>query len=115
MGRNLTIFGNGSQSRSFCYVDDLVEGIYRVLLSTQILNTPINLGNPHEMSMLEVAKLVLILTSSKSVIEFLPLPADDPQQRCPDISKAKKALEWTPKIEIAEGLTKTIEYFRATL
>ena len=115
MGSSLTIFGNGSQSRSFCYVDDLVEGIYRVLLSKHMPNSPINLGNPHEMSMLEVAKLVLTLTSSQSEIDFLPLPADDPQQRCPDISKAKKVLEWTPKIEIAEGLTKTIEYFRATL
>lgn len=114
-GIDLTIFGNGSQSRSFCYVDDLVEGIYRVLLSDQFLDTPINLGNPHELSMLEVAKLVLKLTKSESKIKFLPLPADDPQQRCPDISKATKVLGWTPGVEITKGLAKTIEYFRTSL
>lgn len=114
-GIDLTIFGNGSQSRSFCYVDDLVEGIYRVLLSDQFLDTPINLGNPHELSMLEVAKLVLKLTNSESKIKFLPLPADDPQQRCPDISKATKVLGWTPGVEITKGLAKTIEYFRTSL
>lgn len=114
-GIDLTIFGNGSQSRSFCYVDDLVEGIYRVLVSDQFLDTPINLGNPHELSMLEVAKLVLKLTNSESKIKFLPLPADDPQQRCPDISKATKVLGWTPGVEITKGLAKTIEYFRTSL
>lgn len=114
-GIDLTIFGNGSQSRSFCYVDDLVEGIYRVLLSDQFLDTPINLGNPHELSMLEVAKLILKLTNSESKIKFLPLPADDPQQRCPDISKATKVLGWTPGVEITKGLAKTIEYFRTSL
>ena len=114
-GIDLTIFGNGSQSRSFCYVDDLVEGIYRVLLSDQFLDTPINLGNPHELSMLEVAKLVLKLTNSESKIKFLPLPADDPQQRCPDISKATKVLGWIPEVDITKGLAKTIEYFRASL
>jgi len=113
--KNLTIFGDGSQSRSFCYVDDLVEGIYRVLMAPSSFETPINLGNPQELSMLEVANLVLKLTASSSEIEFLPLPADDPKQRCPNIAKARELLGWEPKIEILEGLSKTIEYFKGVL
>jgi UDP-glucuronate decarboxylase len=113
--KNLTIFGDGSQSRSFCFVDDLVEGIYRVLMAPSSFETPINLGNPQELSMLEVANLVLKLTASSSGIELLPLPADDPKQRCPNIAKARDLLGWEPKIEILEGLSKTIEYFKGVL
>jgi len=106
----LTIYGNGKQTRSFCYVSDLVEGIYLLLMSKE--NEPVNLGNPGEVSMLELADLITELTNSKSRRVFKQLPADDPKVRCPDISKARKILKWQPKVKIEEGLKKTIDWFK---
>ena len=111
--KSLTVYGRGTQTRSFCYIDDLIEGIFRLMKSK--VNEPINLGNPHEFTILELAKLVLRLTQSKSKIIFKPLPQDDPKQRRPDIAKAKKILKWQPKIELEAGLTKTIEWFKDNL
>jgi dTDP-glucose 4,6-dehydratase len=105
----ITVYGKGTQTRSFCYVSDLVEGIYRLLESD--INEPVNLGNPHEFTILQLAKLVLKFTGSKSRINFKPLPEDDPRQRQPNISRAKKFLKWQPKIELKDGLPKTIEWF----
>ncbi len=112
-GQPLTVYGDGSQTRSFCYVDDLVEGIYRLMLSEEV--TPVNLGNPDEVTILEVAKEVIELTNSSSKIEFKPLPQDDPKVRQPDITKAKRILNWEPKVPRKEGLKKTIEYFKKEL
>ena len=108
-GDDLTVYGDGSQTRSFCFVSDLVEGVYRLMLSD--LNGPVNLGNPDEMSILDFAKKVLSLTSSRSKIVFKPLPLNDPRVRCPDISRARKLLGWQPKVSLEEGLTKTIHWF----
>jgi dTDP-glucose 4,6-dehydratase len=108
-GEDLTAFGDGSQTRSFCYVDDLVEGIYRLLLSDY--QFPVNIGNPSEITIREFAEEILKLTGSKSKIIFKPLPQDDPKQRCPDITKARTILGWEPKIGRAEGLKRTYEYF----
>lgn len=110
-GEDLTVFGDGSQTRSFCFVDDLVEGIYRLLLSDYSL--PVNVGNPDEISLLDFAKEVLALTGNKVKIIFKPLPVDDPKQREPDITKAKKLLGWEPKIGRKEGLKITYEYFKS--
>ena len=107
---NLTVYGQGQQSRSFCYVDDLVEGILKMMDIDYKL--PLNLGNPKEFTISELANLVLKLTGSKSKIENLPLPEDDPKQRQPDISKVKKMLGWQPKVPLEGGLEKTIEYFK---
>lgn len=107
----LTVYGKGAQSRSFCYISDLIEGIYRLMLSG--INAPLNLGNPHEFTILELAGRMQELTKSKSRIIFKPLPQDDPKQRRPDISKAEKLLKWKPKIELEEGLKKTISWFRS--
>jgi dTDP-glucose 4,6-dehydratase len=107
----LTIFGDGSQTRSFCYVDDLVEGIYRLLISD--INEPVNIGNPQEMTIKEMAEHVIRLTGSKSKIVYRELPEDDPKIRQPDISKAKKLLDWEPKVSFEEGLKKTIEWFKS--
>ena len=112
-GEPLTVFGDGSQTRSFCYVDDLVEGIWRLLGSSEHL--PVNLGNPSEMTILQFARGVLAATGSKSRIEFQPLPEDDPKVRQPDISKAKRLLGWEPKVGLEEGLRRTLSYFRARL
>lgn len=109
-GEDLTVFGNGSQTRSFCYVDDLIEGIYR--LSQSKLNTPVNIGNPTELTIKQFAEKIIELTNSKSKIKYLPLPVDDPKVRQPDITKAKKELGWEPKVGLEEGLRKTIEYFK---
>src|ERR1700733_2064443 len=109
-GEDLTVFGDGSQTRSFCYVDDLVEGIYRLLLSDY--SKPVNIGNPSEITLLEFAEEVLKLTGSKSKIVFEPLPQDDPKQRKPNITKAKEILGWEPKVDRHEGLKRTLEYFR---
>jgi len=106
----LTVYGDGTQTRSFCYIDDLVEGIYRLLMSD--LNEPVNLGNPAEMSILEFAKLILKITGISSEITYLPLPKDDPRKRQPDISKAKQFLQWEPKIGIEDGLARTIAWFK---
>ncbi len=109
-GENLTVYGQGQQSRSFCYVDDLVAGILKMMDIDYKL--PLNLGNPVEFTVSELANLVLKLTGSKSKIENLPLPEDDPKQRQPNISKVKKMLGWQPKVSLQEGLKKTIDYFR---
>ena len=108
--RPLTVFGEGRQTRSFCYVADLIEGIYRLMLSRYEL--PVNIGNPVEMTMLAFAKEIIRATGSRSRIAFKPLPVDDPKQRRPDITKARKLLKWEPRVPLAEGLVKTIEYFR---
>jgi len=107
----LTVFGDGSQTRSFCYVSDLIEGIYRLMLSAE--HTPVNIGNPTEMTVLEFARKVLQLTGSKSEIVFKELPVDDPKVRRPDITKARQLLGWEPRVSLDEGLPPTIEYFRA--
>jgi dTDP-glucose 4,6-dehydratase len=109
-GEDLTVFGDGSQTRSFCYVDDLVEGIYRLLLSD--CSDPVNLGNPDEITLLEFAEEILKLTGADQQIVFKPLPVDDPKQRRPDINKAREVLGWEPKITRAEGLAKTYAYFK---
>ncbi|HVZ56137.1 MAG TPA: UDP-glucuronic acid decarboxylase family protein [Chitinophagaceae bacterium] len=108
-GEDLTVFGDGSQTRSFCYVDDLVDGIYRLLLSDYVL--PVNIGNPDEISLLEFAREVLDLTGNRVGIVFKPLPEDDPRQRRPDITKAKRLLGWEPRTSRREGLQKTYAYF----
>ena len=112
-GEDITIYGDGSQTRSFCYVTDIVDGIYSMLTHPEIQNSPINLGNPHEFSMLELAKTVIEQTNSKSKIVFLDLPQDDPKQRKPDISLAKLVLNWEPSIELSAGVQKTINYFQS--
>lgn len=110
-GDNITIFGDGSQTRSFCYVDDNIDGMYKLMNSNDGFNGPVNIGNPDEFTMLELAQLVIKLTNSKSELVFLPLPQDDPLQRQPVIELAKRELNWQPKIKLEEGLIKTIEYF----
>jgi len=111
-GEDITVYGNGEQTRSFCYVDDLVDGIIRFMKDTPDEFTgPMNLGNPDEFTILELAETVIEMTGSKSKVVFDPLPADDPLQRRPDISLAKKAIDWEPKINLRTGLVKTIEYF----
>jgi len=112
-GEPLTCFGDGSQTRSFCYVDDLIEGIYRLLLSDE--GEPTNIGNPSEMTVLEFAREIVRLTGSTSEIIFTELPEDDPKVRQPDISKARRILGWSPKVGLEEGLGKTIEYFASRL
>ncbi len=109
-GKDLTVFGDGKQTRSFCYVDDLVEGIYRLTISNH--HDPVNIGNPKEMTLLEMAEKILKVTESKSKIVFKPLPEDDPKVRQPDIEKAKKLLDWEPKVELENGLQATINYFK---
>jgi dTDP-glucose 4,6-dehydratase len=109
-GEDITVFGDGSQTRSFCYVDDLVEGIYRLLLSDYHL--PVNIGNPDEISILDFAKEIVNLTGTNQKIVFKDLPADDPKQRRPDITRAKEILGWEPKVGRAEGLKITYDYFR---
>ena len=111
-GRDITIYGDGSQTRSFCYCDDLIEGFVRLMNSGDDVTGPINLGNPGEFTMIELAEAVLRLTKSTSKLVFLPLPADDPRQRQPNITKAREALGWAPTIPLEEGLQRTIEYFR---
>ena len=111
LAKPLTIFGDGSQTRSFCYVDDLIEGLVRLMNSSPEITGPINLGNPDEFSMLELAELVLELTGSKSKLEYRDLPIDDPVRRQPDISRAKQELGWEPSIPLREGLARTIAYF----
>jgi dTDP-glucose 4,6-dehydratase len=109
-GEPLSMYGDGSQTRSFCYVADEVEGIYRLFLSQEQM--PVNIGNPNEFTVRELAELVIELTSSSSAIESLPLPADDPKVRQPDITRAKSILGWSPTVQLREGLLRTIEYFR---
>jgi dTDP-glucose 4,6-dehydratase len=109
-GEDLTVFGDGSRTRAFCYVDDLVEGIWRLLHSDEVM--PTNVGNPNEMTILQFAEKVLELTGSKSKIDHRPLPQDDPKVRQPDIGKARAVLGWEPKVSLDEGLRRTLEYFR---
>ncbi|MBS2098593.1 UDP-glucuronic acid decarboxylase family protein [Carboxylicivirga linearis] len=116
LGEDITIFGDGKQTRSFQYVDDLVEGMIRMMGSRKEFNGPVNIGNPNEFTMIELANEIIDLTNSKSKLTNQPLPADDPTQRQPDISLAKKELnDWEPKVQLREGLTKTIEYFDGLL
>ncbi|MEE9505205.1 MAG: UDP-glucuronic acid decarboxylase family protein [Thermodesulfobacteriota bacterium] len=112
-GEDLTVFGDGTQTRSFCYVSDLVEGIYRLLMSDEV--NPVNVGNPIEMNVLEFAQEVLRITGSKSKIVFKPLPQDDPKVRQPDITKIKQVLNWEPKVSLKDGLKETILYFKKKL
>ena len=114
-GEEITIYGSGLQTRSFCYVDDLIDGFIKLMNSRDELTGPINLGNPCEFTMLELAEKVLTLTQSKSKLIFKPLPQDDPRQRQPNISLAKKELDWEPKVSLEDGLKETIAYFRTTL
>ena len=114
-GRDITIYGEGQQTRSFCFVSDLVDGIYRMLSSKEVIDAPINLGNPNEFSMMELAHTVLKLTGSKSKIVYRDLPLDDPRQRKPDITRAEEVLKWAPKIELEQGVSQTIDYFKSVL
>jgi dTDP-glucose 4,6-dehydratase len=106
----LTVYGDGRQTRSFCYVSDLIEGIYRLLESSE--HEPVNIGNPQEITIKEFADRILALTGSKAALEFRPLPQDDPKQRCPDITKARRILNWEPRVNLDEGLRLTLEYFK---
>jgi UDP-glucuronate decarboxylase len=114
-GKDITIYGDGQQTRSFQYVDDLVEGMVRMMASPENFTGPVNIGNPNEFTIMQLAEHVIELTNSKSKIVRMPLPSDDPMQRQPNISLAKKMLDWEPKIQLHEGLIKTIDYFAATI
>jgi UDP-glucuronate decarboxylase len=111
-GEDITLYGDGEQTRSFCYVDDLIDGIMRAMDAPDDHPGPINLGNPHEYSIKQLAEMTVQLTGSSSQVKYLPRPADDPTQRCPDITRAKAQLDWAPTVELAEGLPRTIDYFR---
>jgi dTDP-glucose 4,6-dehydratase len=110
VGEPITVYGDGSQTRSFCYVSDLIEGIYRLFESSE--HEPVNIGNPHEITILEFAERVRALVGAKVPIVFKPLPQDDPKQRCPDIAKARRILNWEPKVNLEEGLQRTYDFFR---
>ena len=110
----MTIYGDGSQSRSFCYVDDMIDGLIK-LMEGNYADSPVNLGNPKESTIGELAKLIHNISQSQSQVEYHPLPEDDPKQRCPDISLAKLALGWEPRLSLADGLEKTLEYFRSRM
>ena len=114
-GNDITVYGDGQQTRSFQYVDDLIEGMVRMMASPETFTGPVNIGNPNEFTIMQLAELVILLTHSKSKIIRMPLPSDDPTQRQPNIDLAKKELDWEPKIQLKEGLIKTIDYFVATL
>jgi len=111
-GEPITVYGNGEQTRSFCFVDDMIEAFVRFMAAPEELCGPVNLGNPHEVTMIELAERVIALTGSKSKLVFKPLPEDDPRQRCPDIALAKSALNWEPKVALDDGLARTVAYFR---
>jgi UDP-glucuronate decarboxylase len=115
LGRDITVYGEGTQTRSFCYVDDLIDGLMRLMATPDAVTGPINIGNPHEFSMLELASLVIALTGSRSKIVHRPLPENDPRQRQPDISRAREKLSWAPKTQLKEGLISTIAYFESLL
>jgi len=112
-GEDVTIFGDGSQTRSFCYISDLVDGIIRLMLSE--LNDPVNIGNPHELTIKEIAETIIRMTGSSSRLVYQPLPTDDPKVRKPDITRARTLLGWEPKVSLEEGLTRTIEYFKTKI
>jgi UDP-glucuronate decarboxylase len=114
-GENITIYGDGSQTRSFCYVDDLIRGFMSMMDTPHEITGPINVGNPNEFTITQLAELVVAKTGSSSTIQYLPLPSDDPQQRQPDIRRAQEVLKWNPEVELDKGLDHTIAYFRATL
>jgi len=109
-GEDLTVYGDGNQTRSFCYCSDLIEGIYRLMNTSGV--EPVNIGNPHEMTVLEFAHEIIKATGSRSKVIFKPLPQDDPKQRRPDITRARERLRWEPQVSLRDGLSKTIEYFR---
>jgi dTDP-glucose 4,6-dehydratase len=106
----ITVFGKGQQTRSFCYCSDLIEGIYRLMMSQT--NQPVNIGNPQELTILQFAQEIINATGSRSRISYKPLPQDDPRQRQPDITRARTLLKWEPKVSLSQGLAKTIEYFQ---
>ena len=114
-GEDITIYGDGQQTRSFCYVDDLIEAMMRMMETPAGFTGPINIGNPGEFTMLALAEMVLKLVGGPSKLVFRPLPADDPKQRQPDIALARSALDWEPKVALEDGLRETIAYFRRTL
>ncbi|MGB6616517.1 MAG: UDP-glucuronic acid decarboxylase family protein [Trebonia sp.] len=114
-GEPLTVFGDGSQTRSFCYIDDMVDGLISLMNSPREVTGPVNLGNPGEFTMIELAKQVIALTDSDSELQHLPLPADDPVRRRPDISRAREVLGWEPAVPLSEGLARTVDYFRGVL
>jgi UDP-glucuronate decarboxylase len=114
-GEDITVYGDGRQTRSFCYCDDLIDGLTRLMATGKDVTGPINLGNPDEITIRELAEMIVRLTKSRSRIESRPLPLDDPRQRCPDIAKAKSLLGWEPKVPLADGLKETIAYFRHLL
>ena len=114
-GEPITVYGKGRQTRSFCYVADLIDGIAGLMASDDDFTGPVNLGNPHECTVLELAELIIELCNSPSEIVFAPLPADDPARRCPDITLARAMLKWEPRVPLREGLARTIEYFDALL
>ncbi|WP_316976072.1 UDP-glucuronic acid decarboxylase family protein [Shumkonia mesophila] len=114
-GNPITVYGDGNQTRSFCYVDDLVDGLVRLMAAPDEVTGPLNLGNPREMTIGQLAETVVAMVGSGSSVQYRPLPADDPTQRCPDISLAKEKLGWTPKVALEDGLARTIDYFRRTL
>ena len=111
----ITIYGAGTQTRSFCYVEDLIDGLTRLMNAQHDIDGPVNLGNPAEVTISELAHLIIDLVGSRSRLEFRPLPQDDPRQRCPDITRAKELLHWSPKVDLMEGLSRTAEYFDALL
>jgi UDP-glucuronate decarboxylase len=113
--RDITVFGDGSQTRSFCYVDEMIEGLFRMMNNAEGFIGPVNLGNPHEFTILELAERVIRLTGSRSKIVFKPLPEDDPTQRCPNIDLARQKLGWQPTVELEEGLKRTIDYFKGVV
>jgi UDP-glucuronate decarboxylase len=115
LGRDITMFGDGLQTRSFCYVDDLIDGLIRLMNTSDLVTGPINIGNPQEFTILELASKIIALTGSRSRIVHRPRPQDDPQQRRPDISKANDVLGWSPQTPLADGLVRTVEYFEALL
>jgi UDP-glucuronate decarboxylase len=113
--KDITLYGDGNQTRSFCYVSDLLDGILRLMNAPEDFIGPVNIGNPRESTIRELAEMVLQLTGSKSELVFMPLPADDPRQRQPDISLARTKLDWEPKVAVEDGLKETIAYFRHLL
>jgi UDP-glucuronate decarboxylase len=114
-GENISIYGDGGQTRSFCYVDDLIEGMIRMMDSREDFTGPVNIGNPGEFTILQLAQKVIQLTNSSSKIIYQPLPSDDPMQRKPDITLARKELGWEPHIQLEEGLIKTIDFFKTII
>ena len=115
LGKDLTIYGDGLQTRSFCYVSDLIDAVMKLLERKELIDSPINIGNPTEYSMIDIANLIIEMTESVSKTKFLPLPSDDPRQRKPNIALANRILDWYPKVSLNEGIAKTIDYFRKVL